>query len=364
MQQTVQQILRREFSAFSRSHRLPLRSHKAARALMSCRTAELGGHKSVCANGHTVGVWYNSCRHRFCPQCSWGSIDRWLESKKRVLLPVPHRHLTFTLPHELLPLWRYNRRFLSNLFFDAVRETVLKLLRDVRWCGATPGMILSQHSWTRSLLLHPHIHCLLTEGGVDEKGRWCKPKKSIFLPEKVVSRVFEGKFQSKLEKAIDADEIRLPPDLTKREALRLLKRASTHNWIVNVQKQYSHGEGVASYLARYLRGGPIKNQRLLRPFEGKIRFRPRSSSPQLVCLSSREFLRRLFEHVPPRGHHLVRSAGIYHHSSRLRVLASGPPETTSSFSPEVPSPPDRCRYCRAPVERVAVRPSRPPPVPS
>jgi len=222
MQQTVQQILRREYSTFEQSHRLPLRVHKAARALMSCRTEELGGHKSVCANGHIVGVWYNSCRHRFCPRCSWGSIDKWLESKKAVLLAVPHRHVTFTLPHELLPLWRYNRRLLSTLFFDAVRETMLKLMRDERWCGATPGMILSQHTWTRSLLLHPHVHCLVTEGGVDERGKWCKRKKSIFLPEKVASRVFEGKFQSKLEEKIESAEVRLPPKVTKRGALRLL----------------------------------------------------------------------------------------------------------------------------------------------
>jgi hypothetical protein len=364
MQQTVQQILRRDFASFRRSHGLPLRAHKAARALMSCRTAELGGHKSVCANGHTVGVWYNSCRHRFCPQCSWGSIDRWLESKKKVLLPVPHRHVTFTIPHELLPLWRYNRRALSNLLFEAVRETLLQLMRDERWCGGTPGLILSQHTWTRSLLLHPHIHCLVTEGGVSEKGRWRKPKKSIFLPGRVLSRVFEGKFQSKLEKAIDSGGIRMPPDLTTAGALRLLKRASTHDWVVDVQKQYLHGEGVATYLARYLRGGPIKNQRLLRPFEGKIRLRPRSSSSQVVCLSSREFLRRLFEHVPPRGHHLVRSAGLYHHSNRMRVIAFGHPDRTPPTSFEVPEAPERCRYCQAPVERIGVRPSRPPPVPS
>lgn len=272
--------------------------------------------------------------------------------------------MTFTLPHELLPLWRYNRRLLSNLMFDSARETLLQLMQDERWCGATPGVILSQHTWTRSLLLHPHIHALVTEGGVDEKGRWCTPKKSIFLPEKVASRVFEGKFQARLERAIESDEVRLPPGTTKRDALRILKRASTHDWIVNVQKQYSHGEGVATYLARYLRGGPIKNQRLLRPFEGKVRFRPRSFSSQLVCLSTAEFLRRLFEHVPPRGHHLVRSAGLYHHSSRLRVLAFGRVEPIESRPPDPPARAERCRYCDAPVERIAVKPSRPPPVPS
>ena len=331
---------------------------------MACRTAELGGHKEVCSNGHTSGVWYNSCRHRFCPQCSWGSIEKWLDSKRRVLLPVPHRHVTFTIPHELLPLWRWNVQSFSNLFFEAVRETLLQLVGDERWCGGTPGIVLAQHTWTRSLLLHPHVHALVTEGGVGKNGRWRKPKKSIFLPDRVVSQVFEGKLQSKLQGAIEGDTFRLPPKMSKSEALRLLKRASTHRWVVDVQKQYLHGDGIATYLARYMRGCPIKNQRLLRPFEGKIRFRPRSSQQRLICLEPQEFLRRLLEHVPPEGHHLVRSAGIYHHSNRLRRLAYGWPEPPAVF--ESPASPEekRCRYCEAPIERIALRRSRPPPVPS
>lgn len=176
---TVQGILQRHFEGYARSHRLSLPQYRAGRALSACRTAALGGHIQRCPNGHVERVWYNSCRHRSCPQCNALERERWLERQRARLLQCAHHHLVFTVAHELNALWVLNTERMMQALFGAVRDTLAELLADTRYLGAQPGMVLALHTWGRSLGLHPHIHALVSDGGLAEAG-WVAPRRSHF----------------------------------------------------------------------------------------------------------------------------------------------------------------------------------------
>ncbi len=159
---TVQQIFQAGYAVFAQGHRLPDYVRRAAWAILVCRTAVLGGHVQACPEGHIERVWYNSCRHRLCPQCSWLQIERWLASQKARLLACDHYHVIFTLPDELRGLWLTNVRPMTNLLFATVWETLGELLSDPKYLGAQPGLIAALHTWSQTLVLHPHLHCIVT----------------------------------------------------------------------------------------------------------------------------------------------------------------------------------------------------------
>lgn len=162
---TLQGILQTSFTAYTAAHRAPRRVWRAAHAVMTCRTARLGGHVRRCPQGHVTEVWYNSCRQRACPRCCLQRINQWLDHWQRQLLPTDHFHIIFTLPSELHELWQRNREQLTEVWFGSVRETLLTLLGDPKWLGATPGILAVLHTWGRTLRFHPHVHCLVSGGG-------------------------------------------------------------------------------------------------------------------------------------------------------------------------------------------------------
>ncbi len=145
---------------------------KAARALMQCRTAALGGHVQACPEGHYQRQWYNSCRNRVCPQCNWLQIEQWLQRQNERLLQCGHYHMIFTLPHDLNEIWLLNVRLMTNILFTGVRDTLFEFFLDEKHVGGKPGIIATLHTWTQTQLLHSHIHCLITEGGLSKDGQW------------------------------------------------------------------------------------------------------------------------------------------------------------------------------------------------
>jgi hypothetical protein len=328
MEISVQAIFQAHFEAYAETHAVPLPVKKAGWALMACRTTELGGHIQACPEGHVEGVWYNSCKHRSCPQCNQIQMERWLDFQKARLLAGPHRHLIFTLPHELNALWQWNDTVMSDLLFQAVRETVMELRGDERYVGALPGLVCALHTWGRSLALHPHLHCLITEGGLDEAGHWQAPRKGCFLPARVVMALFRGQYLASLGQALDAGELRLPRGETLQRVRNLLNKLGRKKWNVRVGERYAHGEGVVTYLACYVKGGPLKNSQLQAVTETTVTFRysPPADQPDgerrravNLTLSSEEFIRRYLQHVPEPGRQRVRSYGLYAHGKRVQL---------------------------------------------
>ena len=313
-----QRLFETAFPAFAQTHKLPQHVHVAAQAVKTCRTAALGGHVRRCPAGHVTAVWYNSCGHRACPQCGLRRLGQWLDAWQQLLLPTGHFHVIFTLPSELHELWRWNRTAMATLLFRCVKETLFTLLDDPKRLGARPGVLATLHTWSRTLALHPHVHCLVTGGGVRREGQWQAISTDYLLPVAVVRKLFQGKVLGGIERLWQSGQLVLPPVLDEDGLHQLLVTAAGKQWNVRLVKQYSHGRGVVKYLARYVRGGPIKAQRV-RAFDGQqVRLRTKLASAD-VRLAVPEFLRRWSEHVPLPGFHMVRAWGLYAAAQRQRL---------------------------------------------
>lgn len=319
---TLQQILNHHYPAYEQSHPLPGHVRAAVQAAINCRTAALGGHIQACPDGHVHGVWYNSCRHRFCAQCAHLQTARWLEQQQARLLACDYYHVIFTLPHELNALWRANPEGLPRLLFDTVRETLFELLGDPRYLGALPGVIAALHTWGQTLTLHPHIHCLVSGGGWQGE-RWVPLKRDYLLPGAVVRPLYRGKLLAALRQALERGELSLPPGVWPQQLHNLFNRLGRKKWNVRLQERYPHGQGVLNYLARYLRGGPLSNARLIAWDGQTVTFRYRDNhhqgEPARMTLPVEDFLQRLFWHVPLPGRRVVRSWGLYAPAQRQRL---------------------------------------------
>ena len=263
---TLQAIFQDAFPAYEQRHALPAHVRRAAHALIRCRTAALGGHIQACPDGHVARVWYNSCRHRSCPQCAYLQTERWLARQRARLLACDHYHVIFTLPHDLNSLWLANVPVMTTLLFQAVRDTLGVLLADPKYLGAQPGIIAALHTWSQTLVLHPHLHCLVTGGGLTPAGQWVAVRHGFLLPARVVMAVFRGKMLDAIRQAYAREDLVLPEGMRPQPFVNLLNRLghpTKTRWHVRIMERYAHGAGVVTYLARYLRGGPIKNGRLV-----------------------------------------------------------------------------------------------------
>jgi len=326
----LQQLLDAHYPAFEQTHPLPAHVREAVHCLRCCRTAALGGHVQACPEGHIERVWYNSCRHRCCPQCAQLQIAQWLEKQKARLLACDHYHVIFTLPRELNTLWLANVRELATVLFHAAWATLSELLGEPKYLGATPGMIAALHTWGQTLVLHPHLHCLVTGGGL-AGDTWQASRNGYLVPARVVMPVFRGKLLAAVHRALDTEQLTLPPGVTLPQLRMLLNRLGRTKWHVQIMQRYAHGQGVATYLARYLRGGPLKPTRIVAWDAQTVTFRYADNQEldaqgrgtrKLLTLGVAEFLQRWLLHVPPPGLQVVRAYGLYAPSKRDALVQS------------------------------------------
>ncbi len=316
----VKTVLRAGYRRLTRFRKLPDHHHRAAWAVLACRTASMGAHRRVCPHGHVEELRFNSCRHRSCPRCGRRDSETWLDRQRDRLLPCDHFHVVFTLPSELRLLWRWNPKLSGDLMFEVSREVLFSLLADPDHLGAKPGVITALHTWGRTLVYHPHVHCLVTAGGITPDGQWKSCRRGLLLPLGVIRKVYRGCLLRRLEARLRAGAWKLPQGMHLCDALRLLRQSARKRWNVRIENPYEHGEGLAIYLARYLRGGPIGNSRLS-AFDGdQVTFQYRdfreSKRQATLQLSVEEFTGRWLQHVPMPGHRVVRSYGLYHHALR------------------------------------------------
>jgi hypothetical protein len=371
MRCTMQDVFREHFAEFASNHHLHSRQSRAALSISNCYTAQLGAHLLACPAGHFRQVQYHACRHRSCPRCAQGGVHEWAQAQLAQLLPCPHFHVIFTLPHELLKLWEFNREQLTQLLFDCVRLSLLELLHDARHLGAMPGLLMSLHTWGRNLSHHPHVHCLLSAGGLDEQQHWRSCKPNFLLPLKPLQFLFRGKFLGGLGQLLTQRALTLPPLMRESHWRQLVRRLYREHWNIEIRPPYAHGRGVALYLARYVKGGPLPSGRPLDLSEGNVRFSytdHRDGRIKTLCLSALEFIERVLWHAPPRGQHTVRRAGLYssahreHHRLAMHSLASLPNPCVATAPPvpscaPSPSPPPCCPQCQRPLLRLPWPPS-------
>lgn len=317
---SIQAIMKTSYNAFEKLHSLPHHVRKGAQALMKCRTAELGGHVQACPEGHYHRQWYNSCRHRLCPQCNWIGIEQWLQRQKERLLSCGHYHMIFTLPHEINGIWLLNVRSMTNLLFTCVRDTLYEFFFDKRHIGGKPGIIATLHTWSQTMVLHPHIHCLVTEGGLNDD-RWAGTKQQGYLlPVCAVMPVFRGKLLAYIDRGIEKGMITLPREMTTQQWKNLKNKLGRTKWNVHIRERYEHGGGILIYLSRYIRGGAMSNRRITSYTEGGVTFRYRAdASRDTMTLPVAEFIRRYLLHVPEPCTKVVRYYGLYAPTAKKKL---------------------------------------------
>jgi Putative transposase/Transposase zinc-binding domain len=387
---TLQEIFRQHLPAYAAGRALHPREARAAFCISNCFGPALGTHVLRCPSGHFQQIQPHACRHRSCPQCAESSRARWLDPLLDRLLPCPHNHAIFTLPHELLPLWAFNRAVLSSLFFDCVRQSLLTLLADPRRLGATPGLLMSLHTWGRNLSHHPHIHCLVTAGGLSPDGRWLASPDPRLLPFAPLRALLRGKFLGCLNAMLRSKQLELPPCQDTGYWYSVNRLLYRKHWALEILPAYPHGKGVALYLAHYAKGGPIPKDRPLDCVDGQVRMSYTSHRDQArhtLALPVHEFIARVLWHAPAPGVHTTRYAGLYcsAHSALRRnaneqLLSSLPPRhwprPSTPLKPySTVASPTCCPVCSRPLLRLTDQPVKrqdgislyrpiPPPLPS
>jgi hypothetical protein len=221
---TLQTLFQEAYPAYEQTHPLPAHVRRAARAIMQCRTAALGGHVQECPDGHIARVWYNSCRHRSCPQCASLQTERWLTLPQARLLVCDHYHVIFTLPQDLNPLWLANVPMMTPLLCETGRATLRTLLAAPQSLGAQPGIIAARHPWSQTLGLPPHVPCLGTGGGRPPTGQWVAGRNGFLLPARVVMAVLRGQRLDAIRRALGRDALGRPETMSPQQCFHLLHR--------------------------------------------------------------------------------------------------------------------------------------------
>jgi len=305
---------------------------KAFRAIQSCRTAALGGHRDACLRCGYQAISYNSCRNRHCPKCQAQARERWVAARERELLDTSYFHVVFTIPHELNVLALENPRLFYDLLFTASAQTLLQIASDPKHLGAEIGVIGILHTWGQNLLLHPHIHCVVPACGLSpDHRRWVRPRYPFFLPVKVLSRVFRGKFLAGLKRLHRRNQLccaRPAAALADRQQFtKLLRRLHRHDWVVYAKPAFGGPMQVLRYLGRYTHRVAISNHRLLAFDQERVTFRwkdyAHGGKQGKMTLGATEFLRRFFLHVLPKGFVRIRHFGFLANRFRASRLALG-----------------------------------------
>lgn len=367
---TMRDIFQQHAANHAASRSLHPRESRAAWCIANCYTPAMGSHVLACPQGHCAIEQPHACRHRSCPRCAERPRQLWADAQLARLLPCPHFHVTFTLPHELLALWEYNRERFTQALFDAVRGTLLALLGDPRHLGATPGLLLALHTWGRTLSRHPHVHALVSAGGCTREGRWIATRGGWLLPLKPLQRLYAGKLLAALRALLQAGQLRLPAGLGAAQCDHLLGRLYRKHWNIEVRPPYDSARGVALYLARYAKGGPLPQSRPLylesAGTQVRLEYRDhRDGRAKQLRLAAGEFIARILWHAPPKGVHCVRHAGLYasaargHHRSAAIALSLPHHDQPPARTVPPPAQPLRCAHCAAPLQRVRLPPQRP-----
>lgn len=289
-------------------HILPSQ-HRAMWDIIACRSGQFGGHLMACDQcGHTH-YSYHSCCNRSCPKCLTKISEKWVEARKKERLPATYFHVVFTIPKELRGLVIRHQKIFYGILFKAAANTLKKLGHDPHYMGGDIGFYAVLHTWTRALLFHPHLHCLIPGCGIDPEGKWISGRKNYLFPAKPMADIFRAYFMKKARKAM--------PDITFPQAVWKPR------WVVHIKPSIQGPEKVMKYLGRYIHRVAITNHRILELKEGNVRFKYRDNQEncwKTMTLTAVQFIHRFLQHVLPRGFHKVRTYGFLHPTQRQRLI--------------------------------------------
>ncbi|GAB6909145.1 transposase [Desulfosarcina cetonica] len=322
----VQQIFNDHFDDYRKGRVLDARQWRAAWDIMTCRTPEKGYHVDECPNGDYRVILPNSCKNRSCPQCGSTETQLWLERRRSQALDCPYFHVVITISHDLHGIWRANRKLFTGHMMRSAWGSLQELLSDCRWLGGLPGVIAVFQSWDDDLREHCHLHLIVTAGGLNPDGRWVSARKDLLVYTPVLASKFRGKFLDSLRQGFkpltktgrpkpSEQLLSPPPGKSVQQCLNLLNKLGRVRWHADIEPAYEHANGVFKYVGRYIRRGPISEKRIV-GYDGDtvtIAYAHPEKHEQLTFkLDAQTFIRRLLDHVPEKGTHLVRSYGLFH----------------------------------------------------
>jgi len=323
-------IFRQHGAAYRSAHALPLNHLRVMRAVEVCRTATLGGHKDRCDSCGHIEISYNSCRNRHCPKCQILQKEKWIEARNEDLLPIQYFHVVFTIPSELNPLVIMNQKVMYDLMFRSVSETLTELSGNSKHLGARIGFMGVLHTWGQNLMDHPHIHCVVTGGGLTSDGtRWVSCRKRFFIPVRVMSALFRGKLLAHIKSTFEAGELIFPGGIGHLKELHVFERFRKQlyhkKWVVYCKPPFDGAKGVLQYLGRYTHRIAISNNRILTADNGTVTFRWRDyaddNKQKTMTLKTDEFIRRYLLHVLPDRYVRIRHFGLLANRSRKDNIA-------------------------------------------
>lgn len=327
-----------------------LPSHKRTiNDITRCRTKALGGHVYECPDHHEFDYKYHSCQNRHCPECQNDQANQWLANEQTRLLNVPYFLVTFTIPEQLRPLARANQKLFYPLLFSESWHAMVKLANNPQWLGGKIGALGVLHTWTKTLMYHPHVHFLVPAGALnDDNTVWIKPQKKFLLPVKGLSRVFRAMMRDALKL--------LAPELFP----LIPHNAWQKNWVVHC-KPVGNGKAVLKYFAPYMFRVAISNKRILKLENDQVTFAYKDDDKKrwrTMTLTVFEFIRRFLQHVLPRGFKKVRHFGCL--SSRNKHLLTllqyvfGTVEPEPEDEPEPPKKVPHCSVCGQPMILIGI----------
>ena len=349
----VADIFRLYGQQYRECHSLSSEQKKAMEDIQACRTATLGGHVDLCSNGCGYSsISYNSCRNRHCPKCQSLRQAKWLEERTRQLLPTHYFHLVVTLPHELNPMALLNKELLYNLLFQAVSQALLQLALSYERLRAQVGFTAVLHTWDQDLYFHPHLHIVVTGGGLSAQGhKWVPSKNSFLVPVKALSKIIRAKFIEALDNAYRQGKLKGEIDCLKSlpNFKRFTRKLRRKKWVVYSKRPFDGSQHVYHYISRYTQRVAISNQRLVSLSEDTLTFRARDNKNpgqhRLVTITPQEFIRRFLLHILPprfvkiRHYGLMASCKAKTKLEIARALIAPPsPEPTNRQQTDSPTP--------------------------
>jgi predicted Zn-ribbon and HTH transcriptional regulator len=316
----VAEVFREHGRDYLKRHDIALAHISVIRDILRCRTAELGGNRRTCPHCGYTEIHYCSCGNRHCPTCQWSERAKWILKRVEQVLPVGHFFVTFTLPGELRGVALQNPVEIYNLMFRSVSRTLKKLARD--HLGARLGILAVLHTWTRELNYHPHVHCVVTAGGLAEgelgELAWRPTRPNFLFPFAEMKALYRKQMLQGLYRLYERGKLQF---LGEQEELgqpwafgRLVAKLWKQRWVVDVQSPRGQPEHAVKYLANYTHRVAISDHRMVSVADGRVCFKTRDD--KTLTLDAEEFIRRFLLHVLPPGFHKTRPYGLYSRSSR------------------------------------------------
>lgn len=325
---TIQDVFQRFYLDYEKKHTLSAAQRKAAYHIMNCKTGAFGVNLSVCEDCGCISIHYNSCRDRCCPMCQAFPKEKWVDARREDVLDAPYFHVVFTVPEELNPVINSNQKLLYNALYHAVSDTLSELASDKKHLGADIGYICILHTWGSEMNFHPHIHSIVLGGGLDPKNHWKDNGEDFFLPVKVISKVFRGKYLAELKQLWSDGKLEFhgtaEPFKNHFVFKELLDSCYAKEWIPYCKKPFKGAESVIKYLGKYTHRISISNYRIKSMTDSTVTFTVKDyrnhGQWKNLTLSGEEFIRRFLMHVPPKRFVRIRHYGLLSSRNKCRKI--------------------------------------------